>query len=469
MSHPLVLPTVALIGAPNVGKSTLFNRITKTRDALVADYPGLTRDRKYAHAHFEGHGFILVDTGGIGSEDDAIETQRAQQSHAAIDEADVVVLMVDAKLGCSAADELIAEYLRQQQKPTFLLVNKIDGQEMHGAIADFYRLGLGEMQAISASHGDGVRAFLTALVTTLPKVSAQPAEEVPGIHLAIVGRPNVGKSTLMNRILGEERVVVSDIPGTTMDTIHVPFTWRNQQFVLKDTAGVRRRGRVHQTVEKFSVIKTLQAIESSHVVILVLDGSEGVTEQDLHILQFVLEAGRAVVIAVNKWDGLTEETKHATREDLHRRLHFVDFIQQFFISAKHGTGVGSLFPAVIKAYSNANKDLPTAKLTEVLANAQQQHPPPLSGRQRIKLKYAHCGGHNPPLIVIHGNQVEKLPKAYQRYLQGYLRKAFQLSGTPIRLQFKSSNNPYQGRKNVLSKRQQQKRRRLQKFVRKKSK
>lgn len=499
-----MMPVVALVGRPNVGKSTLFNRLTRTRDALVADFPGLTRDRKYGQAKVGELEFIVVDTGGIDGTEEGIELKMAEQSLAAIDEADVVLFMVDARAGLTVADEAIANYLRRCQKKTLLVANKTDGIDADSAVSEFYLLGLGDIYQIAAAHGRGVLSLLeTALAPQLEALAAEreaveaeeddgeelefdeqdlaeamealdeleeeeatPFEDLP-IKLAIVGRPNVGKSTLTNRILGEERVVVYDMPGTTRDSVYIPMQRDERDFILIDTAGVRRRGKVHETVEKFSVIKTLQAIEDANVVLLVLDAREGISDQDLSLLGFVLNAGRSIVLAVNKWDGLSQDVKDDIKRELDRRLGFIDFARLHFISALHGSGVGNLFGSVVEAYESATRRVNTSMLTRIMQMAQDDHQPPLVRGRRVKLKYAHAGGYNPPRIIVHGNQVKDLPDSYKRYLINYFRRSLQIMGTPIRVEFQEGDNPYAGLKNKLTATQLRKRKRLMKFIKKK--
>ena len=475
-----MLPVVALVGRPNVGKSTLFNRLTRTRDALVADFPGLTRDRKYGSVDYEGLEFIVVDTGGIDGSEEGIELEMAEQSLKAIDEADVVLFLVDARAGATVADEAIANHIRRVNKTVFLVANKTDGLDADTAIADFYSLGIGEVYPIAAAHGRGVTALLQqALVPLLTEQQVQrlaafeAGEDLDAIDeeaeqeqrdkhikLAIVGRPNVGKSTLTNRIIGEERVIVYDMPGTTRDAIYIPMQRGEREYTLIDTAGVRRRGRIDDVVEKFSVIKTLQAIEDANVVILVLDARLGISEQDLSILGFVLNAGRSLVIAVNKWGGLDDGIKDEVKRELDRRLGFIDFARLHFISALHGSGVGNLFESVEEAFDSATRRVNTALLTKIMNMAQEDHQPPLVKGRRVKLKYAHAGGYNPPLIVIHGTQVEDLPDSYKRYLMNYFRKSLQLMGTPVRVEFRGTENPFAEKRNTLTPNQQYKRDRL---------
>ncbi|SDZ94113.1 ribosome biogenesis GTPase Der [Alkalimonas amylolytica] len=468
-----MLPVVALVGRANVGKSTLFNRLTRTRDALVADFPGLTRDRKYGSVEFEELSFIVVDTGGIDGDAEGIEVEMADQSLRAIDEADIVLFMLDARAGLTAGDMGIADYLRKAQKQVFLVANKTDGLDADSAIAEFYSLGLGQVWPIAAAHGRGLSVLLNEALRPLLSLpaavaldedeSADPSfseeegivdeaeafEDKP-IKLAIIGRPNVGKSTLTNRILGEERVVVFDMPGTTRDSIYIPMQRNERDYILIDTAGVRRRGKIDDKVEKFSVIKTLQAIEEANVVLLVLDARQGIADQDLSLLGFALNAGRSLVIAVNKWDGLNEGVKDDVKRELDRRLGFIDFARLHFISALHGSGVGNLFESVEEAYQSATKRINTSILTQIMKMAQDDHQPPLVNGRRVKLKYAHAGGYNPPIVVIHGNQVSALPDSYKRYLMNYYRKALQIMGTPIRIEFCVGDNPFATEKKRVS-------------------
>ncbi|NUF27822.1 ribosome biogenesis GTPase Der [Gilliamella sp. ESL0254] len=486
-----MVPVVALVGRPNVGKSTLFNRLTRTRDALVADFPGLTRDRKYGRAEIKGHEYILIDTGGIDGSEDGVESFMAEQSLQAIEEADIVLFLVDARAGAMPADHAIAKHLRSRQKATFLVANKIDGIDADTAISDFYGLGLGEIHPIAASHGRGVSSLIETVLDPIFQFDDEQNSDFDDdeqsndlsecyddsdlddteslinqpIKVAIVGRPNVGKSTLTNRILGEERVVVYDMPGTTRDSIYIPMTRDEREYILIDTAGVRKRGKVTETVEKFSVIKTLQAIEDANVVILVIDAREGISDQDLSLLGFIINSGRSLVIAVNKWDGLSQDIKEQVKTTLDDRLDFIDFARVHFISALHGSGVGNLFDSIQEAYDCATRRVNTALLTKIMQMAQDDHQPPLVRGRRVKLKYAHAGGYNPPIVVIHGNQVEDLPDSYKRYLMNYFRRSLKIMGSPIRIQFKEGANPFEGRKNNLTASQQRKRRRLMKHVR----
>jgi GTP-binding protein len=458
---PHTLPVVTIVGRPNVGKSTLFNVLTGTRQALVAGEPGLTRDRQYGRAVVGRTACLMVDTGGLTGEQSGIDPLIARQVTQALDEADAVLLLVDGRSGLTAADEQIAQRLRPLGKPIFLVVNKSEGLDRAMATSDFHRLGLGRPWAISSAHGSGVEALMREVVKGLPPAPEMPESgAVRGLCIAVVGRPNAGKSTLVNRMLGEERVLAHDRPGTTRDSIFVPFERDGKAYTLIDTAGVRRRARVSQAVEKFSVIKTLQAIEAANVAVLLIDARETVTDQDVHLLGHVLDTGRALIIAANKWDGLDPERRQRVRQDLERKLVFIEFARIHFISALHGSGVGELFPAIDAAWAAASRKMGTASLTRVLLDATHAHPPPLVRGRRIKLRYAHQGGQNPPIIVIHGNQTESVPGNYRRYLTRCFRKAFALQGTPVRVEFRTGENPYQGRKNVLTPRQQKRRWRL---------
>jgi len=476
-----MLPVVALVGRPNVGKSTLFNRLTNTRDALVADYPGLTRDRKYGQAKFEKRQFIVVDTGGITGDEEGIDAEMAQQSLLAIEEADVVLFLVDARAGMLPADQGIADHLRRINKKVFVVANKVDGIDGDSESAEFYSLGLGDIKQIAAAHGRGVSQLLQDALKPLESdfpdmeiVDEEPEEEEDAetqrqrlqdlpIKLAIVGKPNVGKSTLTNRILGEERVVVFDMPGTTRDSVYIPMERDEREYILIDTAGVRKRKKISEAVEKFSIVKTLQAIEEANVVLLVIDAREGITDQDLSLLGFVLNSGRSLVVAVNKWDGLSTDVKDDIKREMDRRLGFIDFARIHFISALHGSGVGNLFESVQEAYMSATKRINTALLTQIMEMAQDDHQPPLVRGRRVKMKYAHAGGYNPPVIVIHGNQVDDLPSSYKRFLMNYFRKALEIMGTPIKIEFREGNNPFEGKKANLTLAQQRKRRRMMSY------
>jgi GTP-binding protein len=458
-----MIPVVALVGRPNVGKSTLFNRLTRTQNALVADFPGLTRDRQYGDALFENKPFIVVDTGGIGVDDLAVDALMAEQSECALNESDAVFFLVDGRAGLTPTDRDIATRLRKISKPVYLVVNKTDGLDGDLACFDFQTLGFSAVYGISASHGRGLTPLLEA-VTADFGLEEITQETDTGIKIAFVGRPNVGKSTLVNRILGEDRVVVYDMPGTTRDSISIPFERDSEQYILIDTAGVRRRARVDEKIEKFSVIKTLQSIKESHVCLMLLDAQEGLTEQDMHLLGFIIESGKALVIAVNKWDGLDESHKEQVRETLERRLQFAQFAKMRFISALHGSGVGILFKDILQGYRSATQILSTPQLTRLLQDLTTQHTPPLVQGRRIKLRYAHTGGHNPPIIVIHGNQVDALPDSYKRYLTKAFIDKLGLIGTPLKLEFKNSNNPFKDKKNKLTPRQVKRKQRLLKRV-----
>ncbi len=458
-----MLPVIALVGRPNVGKSTLFNYLTRSREALVADYPGLTRDRQYGRVKRGHRDCLVVDTGGIVDDKDGIDSFARKQVEIALQEADVVFFLVDARAGLNTADQMIAESLRRLNKPVVLVANKIDGINAEIASADFYALALGEPVAIAASHGRGVRELLARIDDLIPEAEEDADSEEGGIGIAIVGRPNVGKSTLVNRLLGEERVVVFDEAGTTRDSIYIPFERNGQKFTLIDTAGMRRKARVSLAIEKFSIIKSLQAIEKANVVIYLIDAREGVTDQDAHLLGLILEAGRALIIGLNKWDGISVEQKELIKKQIEIKLPFLDFAEKHPISALHGSGVGKLFDVVHKLYDSAMIDMSTPELTRILKDAVDAHQPPLVRGRRIKLKYAHQGGRNPPVVVVHGVQTDALPSAYRRYLMNYYRQQLGLKGTPIKLVFKSPENPFKGQRNKLTERQQKKRRRLVKF------
>lgn len=475
-----MVPVIALVGRPNVGKSTLFNRLTKSRDAIVGDLSGLTRDRQYGEAKWQGRTYIVIDTGGISGDEEGIDAKMAEQSLQAIEEADAVLFLVDARAGLSASDQMIGEHLRRRNKRSFLVINKVDNIDTDLARAEFASMGMGESLAIAGAHGRGITQMLEAVLGSFPKDASEPQEgeeeevvlegqeatripgpsEKDGIKLAIIGRPNVGKSTLVNRMLGEDRVIVYDQPGTTRDSIYIPFERDDEKYTLIDTAGVRRRGKIFEAVEKFSVVKTLQAIQDSNVVVFVMDAREGVVDHDLNLLGFVLESGRALVIALNKWDGMEPSERDYVKVELQRRLFFVDFADIHFISALHGTGVGNLYKSVQASFKSAITRWPTNRLTQILEDAVGDHAPPMVNNRRIKLRYAHLGGANPPLIVIHGNQVDAVPKSYVRYLENTYRRVLKLVGTPIRIEFKGGENPYEGNKNTLTDRQVNKKRRL---------
>ncbi|MDF2690457.1 MAG: der [Gammaproteobacteria bacterium] len=457
-----MLPVIALVGQPNVGKSTLFNVLTRTRDALVYDEPGVTRDRQYGEGEHRGTRFILIDTGGLTEKATGIDSVVVKQSMQAVEEANLVLFIVDGRMGLTAAEQWIVKSLRQINKPVFVVVNKTEGLDEAVACSEFYQLGLGQPFAIAASHQKGIKTLMDSCMDKIKSMSAEapkPEIESKGIKIALVGRPNVGKSTLTNRMLGEERVIVYDMPGTTRDSIYINLNRHDKDYTLIDTAGIRRKGRVSESLEKFSIVKTLQSIAEADVAILVIDAREGLTDQDMHILGFVLDAGRSLVIAVNKWDGMEPDAKDRVKLEVERRLKFVaDFVEIHFISALHGTGVGHLFKSVDEAYRSAHQEISTSQITRVMEKALEEHNPPLVRGRRIKLRYAHMGGHNPPQIVIHGNQTESLPESYKRYLMNCFRKAFNLIGTPIKLELKTSENPYKDKYKKLTPLQEHKER-----------
>lgn len=441
-------PVIALVGRPNVGKSTLFNRFTKTRDAIVADFAGLTRDRHYGNGKHGKREYIVIDTGGF--EPDAasgIFHEMARQTQQAVAEADVVVFVLDARAGLSAQDHEIARYLRRLGKPCVLAANKAEGMLEGAQLSEFYELGFGHVNAVSASHGQGVRDLLEHALNVLPPAEeSDSADQDPfdksTIKLAVAGRPNVGKSTLINTWLGEERLVAFDLPGTTRDAISVPFERNGQRFELVDTAGLRRKGKVFQAIEKFSVVKTLQAIESSNVVLLLLDATQGVTDQDAHIAGYILESGRAVVVAVNKWDAVDDYQRQMLERSIETRLPFLKFASMHYISATKRQGLGPLWAALIQAHKAAMCKMSTPVLTRLLLESVQFQSPQRAGMFRPKLRYAHQGGMNPPVIVIHGNSLDHITDAYKRFLEGRFRKEFALVGTPLRIEFKNSHNPF---------------------------
>jgi GTP-binding protein len=439
-------PVMALVGRPNVGKSTLFNRLTKSRDAIVADFAGLTRDRHYGNAKHGRYEFIVIDTGGFEPDaEDGIFKEMAKQTQQAVAEADVVVFVVDARAGVSAQDHDIANFLRRLGKPTVLTANKAEGMLEGPQLAEFYELGLGEVHAVSAAHGQGIRSLVDAALDPLnlpEEDDAAEAQQTGIVKLAVAGRPNVGKSTLINAWLGEERLVAFDLPGTTRDAISVPFERNGQKFELIDTAGLRRKGKVFEAIEKFSVVKTLQAIESANVVLLLLDATQGVTDQDAHIAGYILESGRAVVLAVNKWDAVDDYGREQLRRQLESRLPFLKFAELHFVSAKKRQGLGPLWGSITQAYKSAFVKMTTPVLTRLVHEAVQFQAPKRSGMFRPKLRYAHQGGMNPPVIVVHGNSLEHVTDAYKRFLEGRFRKEFNLVGTPLRIEMRTSKNPY---------------------------
>jgi GTP-binding protein len=435
-------PTLVIVGRPNVGKSTLFNRLTRSRDALVADFPGLTRDRHYGHGRLGERPYLVVDTGGFEpTAKEGILAEMAQQAEAAIAEADMLIFVVDGRAGLTAQDKTIAERLRRTGRPLLLAVNKAEGMERAMVGAEFHELACGEPLVISAAHGDGVRELVEEALTPFPEAE-EAAEESQSPRIAVVGRPNVGKSTLINALLGEERVIAFDQPGTTRDAIAVPFRRKGKDYTLIDTAGLRRKGKVFEAIEKFSVVKTLQSIEQANVVVLVLDASQDISEQDAHIAGFCVEAGRAMVIAVNKWDGAEDYRRDRIKTDMGRKLAFLGFAQAHFISALKGEGINPLMASVDAAYAASMVKMPTPKLTRLLQTAVEKQAPPRHGIFRPKLRYAHQGGSNPPVIVIHGNALDHVPDAYRRYLERTFLEAFKLKGTPLRVEFRTTRNPF---------------------------
>jgi len=465
-----MLPIVAIVGRPNVGKSTLFNALTRSRDALVADLPGVTRDRQYGISRVGGRACLLVDTGGLVAQAEGIDYLTAKQVHQAIDEARLVLFVVSARDGLTAADEEVAAALRRASKEIVLVLNKTDGLDTDAAAADFARLGMGQPQAVAAAHQRGMESLMEAVDALLPEEAEAAAEDDDAdcLRLAIVGRPNVGKSTLVNRLLGEERVLAFDQPGTTRDTISTRWERDGQQYELIDTAGVRRRARITEAVERFSTIKALQAIERAHVVALLLDAREGLTDQDTTLLGHVLQQGRALVIVLNKWDGLDADHRKAVRAELDRKLAYVDWAQKVTISALHGSGLQELLDAVQRAWRSARAEFSTPELTRVLKAAFEAHQPPMQQGRTAKLRYAHAGGKLPPRIVIHGSRTGTVPESYRRYLANKFIQHFKLRGTPLFIDFRDSENPYKDRKNTLTQRQIEKRRRLKKFTGRKS-
>jgi GTP-binding protein len=446
-------PTLVLVGRPNVGKSTLFNRLTRTRDALVADIPGLTRDRHYGHGRVGDRPFLVVDTGGFEPlAKDGIMHEMARQTEQAIAEADVIVFVVDARSGLSAIDKEIANKLRRAGRPALVALNKAEGLNFAVVSAEFHELGLGEPHPISATHGEGVRALVDEALDRLgppPAADAEADTEAADggtLKVAIVGRPNVGKSTMINALVGEERVIAFDQPGTTRDAISIDFERGGRHYQLTDTAGLRRRGKVFETIEKFSVIKTLQSIEEANTVVLVLDARQEISDQDAHIAGFIVESGRALTVAINKWDGLDPYVRERVKADIERKLKFLDFAKFHYVSALAGMGLDALMRSVDAAYKAATATLPTPQLTRTLIDAVARQTPPRHGVTRPKLRYAHQGGRNPPLIVIHGNSLEHIADSYRRYLEGVFRETFRLQGTPLRIQFNVSHNPYADRK-----------------------
>ncbi len=439
-----MLPTIVLVGRPNVGKSTLFNRLTKSRDALVADLPGLTRDRHYGRGIGASKPYLVIDTGGFEpTAESGILKEMAKQTLLAIDEADVIIFLVDGRAGLTPQEFIIADKLRKAQRPVLLAVNKTEGMNKAVVAADFHELGLGDPLSISSAHGEGVKDIIELALEHLPEPETdeeQRAEKMP--RIAIVGRPNVGKSTLVNALLGEDRVIAFDEPGTTRDSIEIELERDGKRYSIIDTAGVRKRGRVFEAIEKFSVIKTMQAIEDANVAILVVDAQEGITEQDAHVAAYILDAGRALVVAINKWDGLKEDERDWIKREIDRKLMFLDFAKFHYISALRKKGLPELLTSVDVAFKAAMAKLPTPQLTRVLSDAIAQHQPPITRGIRPKLRYAHQGGMNPPIVVIHGSHVDGIKDSYKRFLEGVFRKTFQLTGTPLRVQFNQGENPF---------------------------
>ncbi|HEY4583095.1 MAG TPA: ribosome biogenesis GTPase Der [Lysobacter sp.] len=462
-----MLPLAALVGRPNVGKSTLFNVLTRTRDALVHDQPGVTRDRNYGVARPEGRpAFAVVDTGGIAGEDEGLAGATARQARAAAEEADVVLFVVDGREGPSALDDEILQWLRRTGRPTVLVVNKTDGIDAQQALNEFVRYGLSDRIAVAASHRHGVDALLARVYAHLPEEGAAPVldDDPSRIRVAFIGRPNVGKSTLVNRLLGEERMIASEVPGTTRDSVSVDMERDGRRYRLIDTAGLRRRSRVDEAVEKFSAFKTLAAIEQCQVAVVLLDGSEGITDQDATVLGYALDAGRALVVAVNKWDGLTEYQREQAATLLSRKLGFVEWAEAVRISAKHGSGLRELFAAIHRAHASATKEFSTSEVTRAVEIAYETNPPPTVRGHVAKMRFAHPAGSNPPTFVVHGTRLRTLSDTYRRYLENFFRKRFKLVGTPVRFVFREGSNPYEGKKNELTERQVAKKRRLIRHV-----
>ncbi|MBD3828456.1 MULTISPECIES: ribosome biogenesis GTPase Der [Stenotrophomonas] len=462
-----MLPLVALVGRPNVGKSTLFNAFTRTRDALVHDQPGVTRDRNYGVCRLnEDHPFLVVDTGGIAGEEEGLAGATARQARAAAAEADLILFVVDAREGASALDDEILSWLRKLSRPTLLLINKIDGTHEDTVRSEFARYGFSEMLTVSAAHRQGLDDLLDEVVERLPEEgTTETLDNDPNrIRIAFVGRPNVGKSTLVNRLLGEERMIASEVPGTTRDSIAVDMERDGREYRLIDTAGLRRKARVEEVVEKFSVIKTLQAIEQCQVAVLMLDAAEGVTDQDASVLGAVLDAGRALVVAINKWDGLTDYQREQAEALVSRKLGFVPWAEVVRISAKHGSGLRELFRCIHAAHASATHEFSTSEVNKALEMAYETNPPPAIRGHVSKLRYVHPGGSNPPTFIVHGTRLKDLPESYKRYLENFFRKRFKLVGTPVQFIFREGTNPYEGKKNVLTERQIKRKRRLIKHV-----
>ncbi|MDG2524119.1 ribosome biogenesis GTPase Der [Stenotrophomonas sp. HITSZ_GD] len=462
-----MLPLVALVGRPNVGKSTLFNALTRSRDALVHDQPGVTRDRHYGVCRLEGHEpFIVVDTGGIAGDEEGLAGATARQARAAAGEADLVLFVVDGREGASALDDEILAWLRKLSRPTLLVINKIDGVNEDAVRSDFARYGFADVITVSAAHRQGLDDLLDEVCERLPEEGAGELldEDPKRMRIAFVGRPNVGKSTLVNRLLGEERMIASEVPGTTRDSIAVDLERDGREYRLIDTAGLRRKSRVEEAVEKFSAFKTLQAIEQCQVAVLLLDATEGVTDQDATVLGAILEAGKALVVAINKWDGLTDYQREQAEDLLSRKLSFVNWAEAVRISAKHGSGLRELFRAIHRAHASATKEFSTAEVNKTLEVAYETNPPPSIRGHVSKLRYVHPGGSNPPTFIVHGTRLKVLPDSYKRYLENFFRKRFKLVGTPVRFIFREGANPYEGKKNELTDRQIARKRRLMRHV-----
>ncbi|MCH5373850.1 MAG: ribosome biogenesis GTPase Der [Planctomycetes bacterium] len=460
-----MLPVIAIVGRPNVGKSTLFNALTRTRDALVADMPGVTRDRQYGICRVGESPFVLVDTGGLVSQAKGIDDLTAQQAAIAIEESALVLFLVSARDGLTTEDEAVAASLRQRNCRILLVANKIDGTNPDVALADFSILGMGEAVPVAAVHRRGLDALVSHVADELPPAEDEPQEDDPDRRrVAIIGRPNVGKSTLVNRLLGEERVMAFDMPGTTRDSIRLDMERAGVRYELIDTAGVRRRSRIDDEVEKFSVIKALQAIERAHVVVLMLDAREGLTDQDTTLLGHVLQQGRALVLVLNKWDGLDPSHREQVLGEMDRKLQYVNWARRIRLSALQGSGIGELMKAIDEAWDSAMKDLPTPELTRVLRDAVEAHQPAMSKGRSIRLRYAHSGGKFPPRVIIHGNRIAQIQPAYRRYLENTFIRHFRLKGTPLWIQFREGDNPFKDKKNTLTDRQKAKRRRLKKFT-----
>ena len=462
-----MIPVLALLGRPNVGKSSLFNRFTGTREALVADVPGVTRDRRFGFANHEQRAFVVIDTGGIADESDPLHDTVSAQALQAAGESDLIVLLVDQRDGLVSGDREIADALRRLGRPVVVAVNKAEGMAAEQATADFHELGLGPPQALSALHGQGIQRLLTACFAALPADLDRPPPPLPeGVATAVIGRPNAGKSTLINRLIGEERLVTQDEPGTTRDSIAVPFTYHGQQYTLVDTAGVRRRTRIEDPVEKFSVSQTLRTMEQAQVVVLVIDATRGIADQDLTLLELTLNLGRAVVIALNKWDALDSPQRAEVRAQLERRLTFADFARRCQVSGLHGSGLAQLMEAVSRAQFHAQRQFATRELTELAGAFQARTAPPMVRGRRIRIRHVHQGGRNPPTFILHGNQTAALPDAYLRYLANAYREALSIEGSPIRLITKQGDNPYRHRRNALTQRQVRRRKRQRKFFQK---